>query len=248
MRSHLPKYITIKHVLKERLSRETSKGSRLPTEAELCAEFSVSRITVQQAMRELESEGLVRRERGRGTFYLGPEPGKPERRVITLIESLLQAGPSSKVELISKQVQAPPEHIAKRLDLPPGAHVVMFQRVGIADNEPVVHINSYVRHDVGIKIFDMDARLCECTIAEILHLDMGMSFSRMIQKTSATLANPQIADLLEVQVGDPILEGERNYFSKDNLPVFCSVSGYRADRYSFEVEFDGTALRFSDQK
>ena len=64
-----PLYHQLKNILKSRiLSNELKGNQRLPTEAELCMEYNVSRITVRQALSELMKDGLIYRDRGRGTF------------------------------------------------------------------------------------------------------------------------------------------------------------------------------------
>jgi GntR family transcriptional regulator len=245
MRSAIPKYLTVKHVLQERLTRESSSGGRLPTEAELCAEFSVSRITVQQALNELERDGVIRREQGRGSFYLGPKPGKPEKRSVTLLETLLQPESGSKIKVIEKSIQAPPPRVAEGLGLGPGTHTVVLKRVGYSEGEPIVFIYSYLLHEIGMQIYDTESSLEHMTIAELLHRKHGVVFGSATQRISATLADPIYASHLGVQVGDPILEGERYYYRKGGQAVFCSVSYYRADRHSFEVQFKGAGLRFT---
>ncbi len=64
-----PLYHQLKNILKSRIFSNELKGNqRLQTEAELCIEFNVSRITVRQALSELMKDGLIYRDRGRGTF------------------------------------------------------------------------------------------------------------------------------------------------------------------------------------
>ena len=65
----LPKFMQIKkHFMKQLESGQLKPGIAMPSEMQLAEEFSVSRPTVRQALMEMEQEGLVRREQGRGTF------------------------------------------------------------------------------------------------------------------------------------------------------------------------------------
>src|SRR5690348_10492505 len=75
-RSPVPLHAQLLASLRARLqASEWSPGELLPAEAELCREYSVSRITVARALAELAREGVVQRQRGRGTTVLAP-PGE----------------------------------------------------------------------------------------------------------------------------------------------------------------------------
>lgn len=68
--SAIPLYVQLSQIIKQRILAGDwqEAGGQLPTEPELSAEFEIARGTVRQALSQLESEGIVRRERGRGTF------------------------------------------------------------------------------------------------------------------------------------------------------------------------------------
>ncbi len=70
----LPKYLQLKGILKEYLGKHYQVSQKIPTEIELMDQFQVSRNTVRQAITELEQEGLLSKEQGRGTFFLGIVP------------------------------------------------------------------------------------------------------------------------------------------------------------------------------
>src|SRR5262245_14789902 len=128
MRPPIPKYFTIKAVLRARLDREYAPGARLPSEAELCKDFEVSRVTIQQALSLLQKDGLIRREQGRGTFYVGASAPRTETRPSELFESVMRRGGFTKV--VRRGVITAPPRIAERLGLSAGAQIVALDRVG----------------------------------------------------------------------------------------------------------------------
>jgi len=72
--SPLPFYYQLKQILLADITRRGLKpGDRLPGDHDLCATYNVSRTVVRQALAELESEGVITRIKGRGTFVAPPK-------------------------------------------------------------------------------------------------------------------------------------------------------------------------------
>jgi len=113
MRPPVPKYFMIKGVLRARLEREYAPGARLPSEAEFCKDFGVSRMTIQQALSLLTKDGLIRREQGRGTFYVGPSTPRTETKPSELLESVMRREGFARV--VREGVIVAPPRVAERL-------------------------------------------------------------------------------------------------------------------------------------
>ena len=233
MRSPVPKYFTIKGVLRARLEREYAPGARLPSEAELCKDFGVSRVTIQQALSLLTKDGLIRREQGRGTFYVGPSTPRTETKPSELLESVMRREGFTRV--VRKGVIVAPPRVAERLQLPEGAQVVALDRVGFLDDEPIVFIQGYLPLDVGVHVLHADEALRHTTVASLLLDRHAIPIEAVVQTIAASLADPAFAQALGVDVGAPVLEGERTYLDNRGRPVFFSVTFYRADRHRFAI-------------
>jgi GntR family transcriptional regulator len=231
----IPKYFTIKAILCSRLERESVPGDRVPSEQALCAEFKVSRVTIQQALRLLEKEGVVARDQGRGTFYRGLPAKRMETAPSQLLESLIREQAHGFTRLLATRIVPATVRIAERLKLPAGALVVHIERVGVADGEPIVYIRASLPYDVGAPLLADEQILTRQTLGSLLHDGYGIEVDSVVQTIAATLADPALAEHLGVDVGAAVLEGERTYFDRAGRAIIFSDAFYRADRHRFSV-------------
>ncbi len=235
MRAPVAKYFVIKHILEARLERESEAGARLPSEAELCEEFAVSRITVQQALRLLEREGIIRREQGRGTFYLGPRPHRTETRPSELLERVVKQREGSFNRVVGRLTIRATPRIATRLEVPRDSPVDVIDRVTFVDHEPLAFVTAYLPRALGAKLADAEAELARSTIGSFLKDRHGIEIGSVRQTIGAGLADPSYAEALGIEPGAPVLEGERIYLDEADRPLFYSHAFYRADRHRFLV-------------
>jgi GntR family transcriptional regulator len=238
MKVPIPKYFLIRSVLEARMERTFAVGDRLPSEAELGKEFEVSRITVQQALTLMERDGLVRRERGRGTFYLGPRVRRQDVEPNQLLQSLIRSQPSGSARVISTRVMQASPLVAARLNLEKDAPVVSVERVGMIGDEPILYIYAYLPVDVGQKLLEDESLMTRFTLGELVNDLCGVVIGSVVQTIAATLADTTYAKHLGVEIGSPVLEGERTYCDENGRPVVFSDAFYRADRHRFVVNVD----------
>lgn len=126
--------------LRERIiSGEFAEHARLPSEATLATEHSVSRVTVRTALRSLEAQGLIVTRHGAGSFVApfgsGIRTGLQELRSIS--QTIRELGRTPGMERRAHQVRTATSAERERLGLPAGAEVVDVQRRVLADGEPV---------------------------------------------------------------------------------------------------------------
>lgn len=235
MRSQVPKYVTVKILLEARFERDMRPGDRLPPELELCADFAVSRSTIQQALQLFEQEGMIRREQGRGTFYLGPPRRRTEQEPSRLLEATIRGREGNKIRVLHTHVQHPPARIATRLGLAPNDRVVALERLGLVEGAPIVFIYSFLPLEIGMRLLKAKKQLRQMSLASVLNDSYGCRIDQVRQVIAARLADPRFAKDLGVEVGVPVLEGERTYYAGENKPVFCTVSYYRGDRHNFTM-------------
>jgi GntR family transcriptional regulator len=131
----------------------------LPSEADLAAYYGVHRLTVRRAIVELVREGLLRRQRGVGTFVAAPKLTQTLARASGFSERVRAAGrrPSSRV--LSFEVASAAGAVAQRLGVAPGAPVYTLVRLRYADDEPVMLETAWlpVERFPGLDGFDFTA-------------------------------------------------------------------------------------------
>ena len=133
---YAPRYREIEAALRERIAR-LRPGQRLPSDADLCEEFGVSRMTARHAMAQLADEGLVRRDPGRGTFVAEPPTHRRANSLMTFSHEMRRQGRTPSSRVVVRRVRRPSDAERSALRVPHGSHVIELQRVRLADHEPV---------------------------------------------------------------------------------------------------------------
>lgn len=236
--SRLALYHQLYELLQERISTGQWKpGDLIPAESELTARFAVSRITVRKVLDMLSREGLIVRERGRGTFVAHPKLAHGMTRIVSFTDDMRQRGftPSNRV-LFSGLIPAPAA-IAAALSVPEGEELARIQRLRLADGEPMCVEESFLvhRHLPGILENDFAAK----SLREVKHQKFGILWTRAKQTIQAVAAPAEIARLLSVKPGAPLLYIERVTWSQAEIPIEYLRVHYRADRYVLHNELQG---------
>lgn len=210
------------------------RGSRIPTEPELCLAFGVSRITVRRAIDELVAERLLIRRQGSGTFVpqrlsLAPvalDLSQMTARIANLGRTTEVADP--RVEW----VRADPA-TAAALELEPGARVHKSSRVRVAGGERMGLVTVWLREDVGRLVSRRDLR--RSTVLEVIER-CGVRVESAEQSIGASLAGIEAARARAVPVGVPLVRIERVVKEAEGRPVERVEALWRADRYQYRMQ------------
>jgi GntR family transcriptional regulator len=216
------------------LSGAVEPGGQLPSEPELAARHAVSRVTVRRALDGLEQDGLIRRQPGAGTFALGP--GVPRTILADLNNMLAQIeemGRTTRVRLLSFGYGRPPPAIAAALKLEPAERTQRSVRVRLIDEQPFSHLVTHVPERIGGTY--SDAELATTPLLSLLERS-GVRVERAAQTITASLAGPEVADALGLDVGAPVLALTRVVFDAHGKGVEHLAATYRPDRYMFQME------------
>src|SRR3954468_739680 len=133
----VPRYYEIEQALRARIA-DLKPDAPLPSDAMLCEEFGVSRMTARNAVQRLGQGGIVYRVPGRGTFVAEPPVHRQAGNLLSFTEEMRRQGrvPSSKV--LAREVREPGPSEASALQLQPDESVIVLRRLRLADDEPIV--------------------------------------------------------------------------------------------------------------
>ncbi|RDJ99255.1 GntR family transcriptional regulator [Paraburkholderia lacunae] len=232
-----PLYEQIKAELRARiLSGTYAAHTQMPSENDLCAMFSVSRITVRQALGDLQKEGLVFKLHGKGTFVAKPKAFQN----VSALQGFAEAMSSMGYEIVNllKHIRFIPAtaRIASRLSLPEGAKVAEIQRVRLLNREPVSLEVTWVPEALGKRLASAD--LVTRDIFLILENDCGVPLGHADVSIDAILADDEIVEALNVEEGSPVLRIERLTHDVDGTPIDYEYLYFRGDAFQYRFRID----------
>jgi len=234
--SPLPLYHKVYLLLKQRLLADGfAPDTAMPGENALAAEYGVSRLTIRRSLDALEAEGLVERRQGRGTFAALPAPlSAPQRStdIDALMEHLARMGMHTQVRLLELGTTPAASQVAAHLEIAPGTPVQRSVRVRSHQGLPFSHLTTFVPDDIGQRIRRKD--LGSKPLLAIFR-DLGVRVAGAEQSISAVLAEPGVAELLDVPVGAALLSLHRLVRDESGRPVEWLHAQYRPDRYEYRM-------------
>ena len=231
--NEVPLYYQLGTILREQiLSGAYALGDQLPTEAELVADYGVSRITVRQALKTLEDEDLIRREAGRGTFVTGHPAGDTLHMEDTL-EDLMSMGLATSVELLDLRPVAVTRQDVDTFQLEATRTVMQCARLRRHQQIPYAYIVNRLPIEIAERFEDDDWRLG--SIMQATERRLGLRLQVADQTIRATLADAPLARLLDTRIGAPLLSVDRVVRTDDGHAVARVHTCYRSDIYSLTV-------------
>lgn len=231
----VPLYYQLEKVLRRRiLTGKFKPDQAVPTEKELCREFGVSRTTVRQALLSLESDDLIRREQGRGTFVAFRQNKPLQFRLFGTVDDLFHLGVRTILKLQSKKLISPSPEILRDMKLDPREKVYLFAGLRHLENERQAYFQAYVPEAIGkkIQLTEPDNPL----FIERVEKEALEMVRRSQQVTSASVADKKLASILQVKKGHPLLVIKRIYFSKSGRALEMAVTFFPGDAYKGQAE------------
>lgn len=235
----MPLYFQIKSIIKSKILSNEFKGQdRLPSEAELCKKYNVSRGTLRQALSELLREELVYRVRGKGTFVT-EGAGLRQLRFKGTIENLITSAQEGRVRILEYKEVIPPPHVAEMFRLEMTQRVFQLEMIFSIPKGPSRCSLIYFPPDLGEMI--LRSELKETTeIILLVEKKLQARIHHAHQTMDIRLADKAISKHLSVKQKTPIFFMERHYIARDGSLIFMSLNYCRPDLYKFKIELTRT--------
>ena len=208
-------------------------GQPLPTERELAKRFTVARQTIRRAMADLEQQGIISIQQGRGTFVLPTisyQLGKRTR----FTANLLASGYEPSRELLACSQVAANTDVARHLELAEAAPVVLAECVGRADGVPILTSEHWLPQARYPDLIDALQETKSITAA-LQRAGVG-DYTRHKTNITTRLPTSDEADRLRQPVDMPVLVTESINVDLDGRPVEYAVTRFAGDRVSLCVK------------
>lgn len=229
----IPQYRIIARSLRRRVvTGEFVEGDRLPSEAELSDEFGVSRMTARQAVTVLVTEGLVRRERGRGAYVASTRIERDLNAITGFFEDFELLGLTPGARVLSRLHRMPTADEQHALRIGPLQEVVCVTRIRTVEGVNFGLQEMTVPLSLVPNIDDID--LERGSFYGYLKKELGLTLTHADQRIESS-AEPELSELLQIPEGIPFLKMTRTSFAGPSTPVEYLVSRFRADRYAYHV-------------
>jgi GntR family transcriptional regulator len=228
-----PKYLQIREIIIRWLGT-LNLGDKLPTEQRLSEQFRVSRVTIRQALHSLEQDGTIARKAGYGTWLSRPIVARFDERLTGPIEDFDGLGQQTTTVLVSQGVVIPTPEVASSLRLRPNEKVFEIQRTRLVDGRPLHVLGAFFPVSIGRKIGRR--KLGNDLLVPILRELQDPLIWEESQRIEATVATEALAEMLQIDVGQPILNVNRTFVDASGQPVVYFKTQFRADRYYYTVK------------
>lgn len=222
-------------VLRDRiLSGAIAFGARLPNENELAGAHGVSRVTVRRALHELARERLIERRRSAGTTVIyRPSPAPITADISGVLANLADMGRRTTAKLLSFDYVPAEGAAAEALGAGPDHLLQRAVRVRSVDGLPFSYLITHVPESLSVTFSRQE--LAARPLLDLLER-AGVKVGHARQRISAGLATPEVARVLDVRGGSPLIELIRVVYDRSGRGVEHLHALYRPDRYAFEID------------
>jgi GntR family transcriptional regulator len=211
-------------------TRKMQPGSPLPTEAELCAGYGVSRITIRKALDELVARHLIERRRGSGTYISSIDTITKAVVLTGWIDDVLML---NRMTVLDESWRHLPDHLATFARIDTGREFKQIVGVNhLTPGEPIVHIGFWFPPSIADHVSAADVA---GPLPTIRHLERSqdLRLDHADQVLDAVSASASVAAALGVPRGEALLRALRAYYDSSGTLIEVFEAHYHPARYQF---------------
>jgi GntR family transcriptional regulator len=234
--SPVPFYFQLAELLEEEIvAGRWEPGLRVPSENELGSRYGLSRTTIRQALARLEQEGLVRREKGRGTFV---NDSRPRTWLIQSAEGFfhddfLRAGHTVTSQVLRLERAELPVWASDALGLAPGKEGLIIERLRSVDGLVALYVVNCLPPFLADAVDGLEPNE---SLYHRLAERRGIAVVGGTRSLEAVSAGPKLAELLELDAGDAVAYIESLMSDQTDRPVDCYRAWLRTDRMRLDIK------------
>lgn len=243
--SHVARYEQIAGYLRE-LIEDSSPGDRLPSDAELCERFGVSRMTARQAVQVVASDGLIERRRGAGTFVRSKPVQRDLGSPLSFSEAMRARGMEPSSETLAWGPVDPTDDERETLMLDEGAGAYALERLRLADATPMAIERAVMPEDLALSLEgDFESGSLHQAFVRL-----GRIPERAHAEVTANRATKRQRALLGLPSTGIVICERRTIFDQNHEPLERTMTCYAPNRFSFRAVLvrDKGAYRDSTSK
>jgi GntR family transcriptional regulator len=233
--STLPLYHQIKELIKEMIDKEELKpGDSVPSERDLSKIHAVSRMTANKAVSELVDEGILYREKGKGTFVAKPKQSQELEYLKSFTEEMKEKGLTSKTEILEFEIESIDYSLREKMKL--GENVertIRIKRLRMVEDEPFAIETVWIPLKYCPDL--TKTRLEGKSLYNVLRTDYGHIPFYAKQAIKPIAVSKHEAEMLHIKKGDlALLFNRRTYLENEEIIEYTETIN-RVDRYEYEV-------------
>jgi GntR family transcriptional regulator len=222
-----PKYYRLKHVLRQMIG-ELPVDTAMPSEAELCQSYGISRTTVRKAIADLVQEGLIYTVQGKGTF-VAPKKLRSAwvQQSSGLYADMTERGFKVTMQVLGVGLMLAEENIQAEIGLAEGAQVVKLRRLRFVDDKPFDIVTNYLP---AARFIDLEGEdFTNNSLYSILRNRYQVNFARGVRLVEAGACPADEARLLHIRPGAPILITHSTMFDEKGAAFEHGIVHQRSD-------------------
>ena len=248
-KTSIPLYVRIESLIRNRiLNGQLEPGEKLPTENEFIKQFGVSQITIRNALSNLEREGLIVRNRAKGTYVAENIPIKKKFVITNEVYNILQDADRYDVKNVDLKTMnvgetRNPRAIKEFFNLTNGDQICVVRRTRLSRGIPMYYIENILSPSVAQYLTIKE--LSKKHLLKILKEKIGLTIDRGEMYIEAVPADPDVAETLKMQIFEPLILRQLYYWFPKGEPFEIVNSYMRPDYFRYKVDVD---VRFFEGK
>lgn len=228
----IPLYVQIKNILREQiLNEEFGIGAQLPTEADLCEKYDISRITAKRALDDLAVAGVIYRIQGKGTFV-------SEKLLITdevagFSKSIRQYGLTPSSQILSIKTLETNDNLRKIFILPTDdtQGFTAIQRLLLVEDKPASVVTSIFPDGLGRRIIEYN--LENASLYDLIKKILGRPVIWSESILTPVIPGTEVTKLLQVSPGSPHFHNRQISYVSGDIPVELGLGIFSADIFQW---------------